>query len=197
MCPVHFPYHCPVHHPCPIHHPYHTGPRVFDGYIRHALPSRAERLAGTARPTRSRRTARPAPPPRRGSRHLHFTPPSSSVRPDISEQRPGTTHNHPIRTTPRDVREPTINEEPERTRNEVPFKMPSTYSLGIPEEEVRHHWPLLTAAIQRCQAEDGFTPINLVDLMAVVVEFGKGKVVWNGRIRMDKAGNMYATQALC
>ena len=67
--------------------------------------------------------------------------------------------------------------------------------LGIAEEEVCHHWPLLTAAIQRCQAKDGLTAKNLVDLMTVVVEFGKGKVVWNGRIRMDREGNMFATQA--
>lgn len=238
VCPVHFPY------PCPVYHPYDTGPRASESYIRHATPSGPERHAGGARSVRSRRATRPAPPPRRSSRHVHFTPPSSSVQPDTSEQPPApTTHELPIRTAPRDVGEPTIHEEPVRTMNEVPFKMPSTYSLtttlqrlafllycsighvvakditepldesisrlmqmlinhakssdlGIPEVEVRHHWPLLTAAIQRCQAEDGFTAKNLVDLMTVIVEFGRGKVAWNGSIRMDRAGNMYATQNL-
>ena len=238
VCPVHAPY------PCPVDHPYHIGPRPSERYIRHAIPSEPGRHAGAARPVRSRRAARPVPPPRRSSRHAHFTPPSSSVQPDTSEQPPGpTTHERPTRTAPRDVRESGIHEGSERTRNEVPFEMPSTYSLtttlqrlvfllyckighivakdltepldksikrlmqllinhaknsdlGIPEEEVRHHWPLLTAAIQRCQADDGFTAKNLVDLMTVIVEFGKDKVAWNGRVRMNEEGNMYATQNL-
>lgn len=68
--------------------------------------------------------------------------------------------------------------------------------LEIPEVEVRHHWSLLTAAIQRCQADDGFTEKNLVELITVIIEFGKGNVVWNGSITMNMAGNVYAAQDL-
>lgn len=67
--------------------------------------------------------------------------------------------------------------------------------LGIPEMEVRHHWPLLTAAIQKCQAAGGLTEDNLQNLLKVVVEFGRGKIAWDSRISMDGSGKLCATQA--
>lgn len=65
--------------------------------------------------------------------------------------------------------------------------------LAIPEIEVRRYWPLLTAAIQNCQADGGLTGDNLTDLLKVVVEFGKGQIAWTGEFMMDGAGKLYAT----
>lgn len=65
--------------------------------------------------------------------------------------------------------------------------------LAIPEMEVRRYWPLLTAAIQNCQADGGLTGDNLTDLLKVVVEFGKGQIAWTGEFMMDGAGKLYAT----
>ena len=65
--------------------------------------------------------------------------------------------------------------------------------LGLPEMEVRQHWPLLTAAIQKCHADGGLTSNNLDDLLKVVVDFGKGQITWTGELMMDGAGKLYAT----
>ena len=65
--------------------------------------------------------------------------------------------------------------------------------LGLPEVEVRQHWPLLTAAIQKCQADGGLTGDNLKDLLKVIVELGRDKIAWTGELMMDGAGKLYAT----
>ena len=65
--------------------------------------------------------------------------------------------------------------------------------LGISKMEVCHHWPLLTAAIQKCQANHGLTGDNLNELLKVVVEFGRDQIAWTGEFMMDGAGKLSAT----
>ena len=65
--------------------------------------------------------------------------------------------------------------------------------LDLPEMEVRQHWPLLTAAIQKCQAAGGLTGDNLKDLLKVVVQLGGDEIAWTAEFEVDGAGKLYAT----
>ena len=64
--------------------------------------------------------------------------------------------------------------------------------LGIPEMEVRNHWPLLATAIESCQAEGGFVYENLKKLLRTEVDFGRGEIIWAASFRMDGAGKLHA-----
>ena len=53
---------------------------------------------------------------------------------------------------------------------------------------------MFEAAVRNCERQ-GFTPANLSELIAVVVELGGDRVAWSSTFEMSGSGGLRVTQA--
>ena len=65
--------------------------------------------------------------------------------------------------------------------------------VGLSENEKHQGWIELENAMRSC-GRDGFKDENLKALLDAVAAFGKDKLRWAGRLRMDGERKMFAVQ---